>query len=82
MTANQTLTPERAVKIALNVCDVLDYVENHGVFHRDLRPENVMVGANDNIKLINFGTAAIDRSAPDNIHQSVASGRHFGLYRA
>ncbi len=59
LAANQKLTPERAVKIALNICDVLDYVENHGVFHRDLRPENIMVGANDTIKLINFGTAAM-----------------------
>jgi len=53
------LSRERAVKIALNVCDVLDYVEGHGVFHRDLRPENIMVGANDNVKLLNFGTAAM-----------------------
>src|SRR5438552_16079635 len=59
LAATKKLTPERAVKIALNVCDVLDYVEHHGVFHRDLRPENIMVGANDNIKLINFGTAAM-----------------------
>jgi eukaryotic-like serine/threonine-protein kinase len=59
LTANKHLTPERAVKITLNVCDVLDYVENHGVFHRNLRPENIMVGADDSVKLINFGTAAM-----------------------
>jgi serine/threonine-protein kinase len=53
------LSPERAVRITLNICDVLDYVEGHGVFHRDLRPENIMVGANDNVKLLNFGTAAM-----------------------
>lgn len=53
------LSPERAVRIALNICDVLDYVEGHGVFHRDLRPENIMVGTNDNVKLLNFGTAAM-----------------------
>src|SRR6185437_5110296 len=53
------LSPERAVKIALNICAVLDYVEGHGVFHRDLRPENIMVGANDDVKLLNFGTAGM-----------------------
>jgi len=53
------LSPERAVRIALNICDVLDYVEGHGVYHRDLRPENIMVGANDDVKLINFGTAGV-----------------------
>jgi len=59
LVANEKLSTERAVKIALNVCEVLDHVENHGVFHRDLRPENIMVGANDSVKLINFGTAGM-----------------------
>src|SRR5258708_7831791 len=59
LNAEKKLTPDRAMKIALHVCDVLDYVENHGVFHRNIRPENIMVGADDNIKLINFGTSAM-----------------------
>ena len=52
------LPAERAERILLAITDVLDYVENHGVVHRDLRPENVMVNADDHIKLINFGNAA------------------------
>jgi eukaryotic-like serine/threonine-protein kinase len=59
LSADERLSPQRAVQIALNICDALDYVENHGVFHRNLRPENIMVGADDSIKLINFGTAAM-----------------------
>jgi eukaryotic-like serine/threonine-protein kinase len=46
-------------KIPLGICDVLEYVENHGVAHRDIRPENTLVGADDQVKLINFGTAAM-----------------------
>ena len=48
---------ERAVTIALGMCDALDYMHKHGVVHRDLKPENVMVDGEDRIKLIDFGIA-------------------------
>jgi eukaryotic-like serine/threonine-protein kinase len=51
------LPPERAVRIALGVCDALEYIHTHGVVHRDLKPENIMVDANDGVKLIDFGIA-------------------------
>jgi len=52
------LPQDRAVRIARRICEVLDYIQNHGVVHRDLKPENVMVDAVDHIKLIGFGVAA------------------------
>jgi eukaryotic-like serine/threonine-protein kinase len=55
---DKQLSPERAVRIALGVCDVLDYIHGHGVIHRNLRPENVMIGAEDQIKLTGFELAA------------------------
>ncbi len=52
------LPAERAVRIAVRICDALDYIHNHGVVHRDLKPENIMVDGEDRIKLIDFGIAA------------------------
>lgn len=57
MREEKKLAPERAVKIALGIAGVLDYIHSHGVVHRDLKPENIMVDANDNVKLIDFGIA-------------------------
>ena len=51
------LEQERAIRIASEVLDGLDYIHANGVVHRDLKPENIMVDANDNIKLIDFGIA-------------------------
>ncbi|MGD0939628.1 MAG: serine/threonine-protein kinase [Terracidiphilus sp.] len=51
------LPQDRAIRIAVEVLDALDYVHSKGVVHRDLKPENIMVDANDGIKLIDFGIA-------------------------
>jgi serine/threonine-protein kinase len=51
------LPPERAVRIAVGICDALDYIHRNGVVHRDLKPENIMVDGDDHVKLIDFGIA-------------------------
>jgi serine/threonine protein kinase len=55
---------ERAVSIAIQMLDALEYMHSHGVVHRDLKPENIMIVASnqsdsdDQIKIIDFGIAA------------------------
>ncbi len=51
------LTHDRAIHIAIEVLDALEYIHGNGVVHRDLKPENIMVDANDKVKLIDFGIA-------------------------
>ena len=51
------LSIDRAVRLALGICDALDYMHKRGIVHRDLKPENLMVGEDGQIKLLDFGIA-------------------------
>jgi eukaryotic-like serine/threonine-protein kinase len=53
------LPQERAIRIAISICDVLDYIHRNGVVHRDLKPENIMIDSEDRVKLIDFGIAGL-----------------------
>ncbi len=57
MTDKGKLPAERASRIAIGICEALEYIHSHGVIHRDLKPENIMIDENDRIKLIDFGLA-------------------------
>jgi serine/threonine-protein kinase len=54
----EKLPHARAARIALNIANALAHIQDRGVRHRDVRPENILIGAGDQIKLTNFGTAA------------------------
>jgi len=53
------LPRERALRIAVGICEALDYIHSQGVVHRDLKPENIMVDAQDRVTLIDFGIASL-----------------------
>ena len=51
------LPQDRAIRIAIEILEALEYIHDNGVVHRDLKPENIMVDAHDGVKLIDFGIA-------------------------
>ena len=52
------IEPARAMEIATQICELLGYAHRKGVTHRDLRPENIFLLAQDQVKVSDFGLKA------------------------
>jgi beta-lactam-binding protein with PASTA domain/tRNA A-37 threonylcarbamoyl transferase component Bud32 len=54
---DRRLLPERALEITDGVLRALDYSHRNGIVHRDIKPGNVMLTRNAEVKVMDFGIA-------------------------
>ena len=55
-----TLDPREAARIGLDVLGALEAAHAAGVLHRDVKPDNVLLGRHDRVVLTDFGIAQIE----------------------
>src|SRR5262249_1716392 len=56
------LPPVRSAGIIAQVLSALGFAHENGIVHRDVKPSNIMVLGNDQVKVADFGIARIDAS--------------------
>jgi len=54
---NGVLTPEHAVRIAVQVCEALEHAHENHIVHRDVKPHNILIADDGRAKLTDFGIA-------------------------
>jgi serine/threonine-protein kinase len=54
-----SVEPKRAVEIAIAVLEGLAFAHNKGVIHRDIKPDNVQLLDNGQVKITDFGIARL-----------------------
>jgi beta-lactam-binding protein with PASTA domain/predicted Ser/Thr protein kinase len=58
------LSPQRAMTLAADICNALDFSHRNGIVHRDVKPGNVMITPEGTVKVMDFGIArAVSDSA-------------------
>ena len=67
------LSPERAVRIAADICDVLTEAHNLGIVHRDLKPSNIMLNERG-VCVLDFGVAKVLATSVDATHTHATTG--------
>src|SRR3954469_9312857 len=66
-------TPERAIRIASDICDVLAEARNLGIVHRDLKPSNIMLNERG-VCVLDFGVAKVLATSADATHTHATTG--------
>lgn len=55
----ETLQPDKALDIAIQVSSALSAAHEAGIIHRDIKPENIMVRRDGYVKVLDFGLAKL-----------------------
>src|SRR5689334_10177858 len=72
LAAEQRLQPRRALEIIADICAALEFSHRHGIIHRDIKPGNVMLTQNGQVKVMDFGIARALASGATTMTQTSA----------
>ena len=72
LAAEGRLQPRRALEISADICAALEFSHRHGIIHRDIKPGNVMLTPNGQVKVMDFGIARALASGATTMTQTSA----------
>lgn len=58
---------EDAIQVGFKCCGALDYAYRQGIVHRDMKPANIMVVKDTDVKITDFGAAYLRKNDADTI---------------
>ena len=66
---------ERAKKLMTQILEAFKYAHQNGIIHRDVKPSNILITADDQIKVLDFGIAKL---VGDTQHNLTKTGTQIG----
>ncbi len=71
------LTVEEAIRIGKQILSALDHAHQHHIVHRDIKPHNILIGLNGQVKVTDFGIARAISQATITHTGSVLGSVHY-----
>jgi serine/threonine protein kinase len=66
-TPDRLLPVAEAIKVFHKCASALDYAHGRGVVHRDIKPNNILIGPNQEVKITDFGIAVLSDFEDDEV---------------
>ena len=63
MAEHGVFSATEALHYATQICKALQHAHAHGIVHRDIKPQNIMITNDDMVKVADFGIACLANSA-------------------
>lgn len=70
------LNQRKVAEIGMQVCSALSVAHNQDIIHRDIKPQNIMIQPDGNVKVMDFGIARAKNSTTDKT-QTVLGTAHY-----
>lgn len=68
------LQKDKVIRVGRDIAEALAAAHREGVIHRDLKPDNVMLGEHDSIKILDFGISRLVGGEQKRLDDSKANG--------
>ena len=81
--AKGPLSEEEALPLVMQICDALQYAHSQGIIHRDIKPDNILISREGQVKIADFGLAKLllgPGAGEPGLEQKIllATGKAFG----